>query len=76
MARRVVGPIAATVFLCVATVTGASIGSGPPDAAERVEFTAFLDKVRQAHVEYVQSRPEAFKALKLTRPGFARSLAA
>jgi hypothetical protein len=76
MARRVVGPIAAAVFLCVATVTGASIGSGPPDAAERVEFTAFLDKVRQAHVEYVQSRPEAFKALKLTRPGVARSLAA
>ena len=33
------------------------------DAAERAEFTAFLDKVTQAHAEYIRSRPQAFKDL-------------
>lgn len=62
MTRRVVGLIAAGAFASVASVTIAS-GSAPSATPERAEFMAFLDKVRQAHVEYVQSRPAAFKAL-------------
>jgi ketosteroid isomerase-like protein len=63
MARRFFRLIAAGAFASVAAVTSAPVASAPPDAPERAEFTAFLDKVRQAHVEYVQSRPAAFKAL-------------
>jgi ketosteroid isomerase-like protein len=48
---------------CLAPVAVAKAGAAPLSAAEQAEFKAFLDKVRQAHAEYIQSRPQAFKDL-------------
>jgi len=64
--RTIIGPIATSAFACVATLVAiltTASGASPPLDSERAEFMAFLDKVRQAHLEYVQSRPAAFKAL-------------
>jgi ketosteroid isomerase-like protein len=39
-----------------------------PEPPERSAFNAFLDELQAAHEEYVQGRPEAFKALWSRRP--------
>jgi len=50
-------------LLWVATVAVPSTGFAEASAQERAEFATFLDKVTQAHAEYIRGRPEAFKAL-------------
>jgi ketosteroid isomerase-like protein len=63
MTSNVLNPVAVAAFVCFVTLVPPSVGAAPVDAADRAEFTAFLDKVTQAHAEYIQSRPQAFKDL-------------
>ena len=52
-----------TAFACVAAVAASSIGFAETAAQDRADFDAFLEKVTQAHAEYIRGRPEPFKAL-------------
>lgn len=63
MTRRLLGPLLVVPYVCLMTLASADVGAAPLNAAERAEFAAFLDKLRQAHAEYIQSRPQAFKDL-------------
>ena len=42
--------------------------SAPPEAPEIADFRAFLDKLHEAHEEFINGRPAALKALWSHRP--------
>jgi hypothetical protein len=58
----------ALLVLATASVEASESASPAPDTPEVVEFRAFLRKVNDAQVEFVQGRPAAFKALWSQRP--------
>jgi SnoaL-like protein len=62
---RIVG---AVVLAFVASGDVTSGKSAPPEAPEIAEFRAFLDKLHEAHEEFINGRPAAFKALWSHRP--------
>jgi hypothetical protein len=63
MTRRLLGPLAVIPFACLVTLASAYVDAAPLNGAERAEFTAFLDKLRLAHAEYIRNRPQAFMDL-------------
>ena len=68
MSKRVLCIVGAVVLALVASD---DVGSGQNTRAEPPElseFRAFLDKLHEAHEEYINGRPAAFKALWSQRP--------
>jgi hypothetical protein len=63
MRERRLGSVLGLAVACVATVAGPSTGFAEVGSQGRAAFTGFLDKVTQAHAEYIRGRPEPFKAL-------------
>ena len=61
--RRVLGDVLVLACAFLGPFVATSLCAAPLSAAERAEFMAFLDTVRQAHAEYIRSRPQAFKDL-------------
>ena len=68
MRTRWLSLIGAGVIALVSAVDAASTGGLAPESHEAGEFRAFLKKVYEAQVEFVQGRPAAFKALWSRRP--------
>jgi hypothetical protein len=58
----------AALLVFAATVEAMPIAAPDPESSEVLEFLAFLKKVDEAQVEFVQGRPAAFKALWSQRP--------
>jgi ketosteroid isomerase-like protein len=56
------------LLLLVAGIGAAAAGSATPESPDDIEFRAFLNKVNEAQVEFVQGRAAAFKALWSHRP--------
>lgn len=57
------GHVLRAAFVWGATLAAPSVAFAQAGAQERAAFDAFLEKVTQAHAEYIRGRPEPFKAL-------------
>lgn len=57
------GHVLRAAFVWGATVAAPSIAFAQAGAQERGTFDAFLERVTQAHAEYIRGRPEPFTAL-------------
>lgn len=68
MCRRWLRIAGVVVLAFVASGDVTSGKSASPEAPEISEFRAFLEKLHEAHEEFINGRPAAFKALWSHRP--------